>query len=122
MPEHDPNKPHHWPRVNGHTWANLGRIVISFLCGALIAAFVFGGKTQQFTDLLNWKLDTDVRLKVVEKQSNNNEYDIKTETRDYAAMDVRIKKNEELTAKIDTIVYKVDNLTKAVEELKNQKR
>jgi len=108
---------YHKPRFNG-TFVALGRYVITFLCGALLSAFVFGGKSQQFTDLLVWKGETITQLKTLETKVANNEYEIKSEVKDATAYETRLKKAEEQTGKIDTMTFKIDNLITAVNELK----
>lgn len=119
MPD-DPSKPQH--RYNGHVWAATGRYLVSFLCGVVLTSFVFGGKTQQFADLLVWKTRIDVKIEDQDKRISNNSYDIKSEIKDVVAYDTRLKKAEEQTAKIDTLIFKVEGLAKSVEELKYQKR
>ena len=107
---------------NGTFIATAGRYIVSFLCGALVSAYVVGGKTQQLTDLIFWRGETEARMKIVEKSVGDNSYEIKSEAKDAAAYDARLKKVEEQTAKIDTMIYKIDGLVKSVEELKAQKR
>ena len=110
----------HWH--NGLSIAGIGKQIISFLLGALVAAFVFGGKTQQFTDLLVWKGEVDKTIKVIEKQGADNEYNIRTDVRDLAMLDSRLKVAEEGTKKIDAITGKLENIQKSIDELKAQRR
>jgi len=120
MPD-DPNRP--YQRLsNGHLWAAVGRYIVSFLCGVVVASFVFGGKTQQFSDLLLWRAKVEVKLEDQDKRISDNSYSIKSEIKDVVAYDTRLRKTEEQMGKIDTLVFKVEELTKSVENLKNQKR
>lgn len=121
MPDYDPNKPHH-RLSNGHVWAATGRYLVTFLSGVILTSFVFGGKSQQFADLLIWKTEVRTKLEDQDKRISNNAFDIKSEIKDVVAYDTRLKKTEEQTAKIDTLIFKVEGLTKSVEDLRSQKR
>ena len=118
------NHPVSWSKhVNGHFIATTGRYIVSFLCGALLSAYTIGGKAQDLSNLLKWQGQVQVTLDRMDNDGTRaSKWRIDQEIKDEAAMDVRIKLNEEAAKKIDTMISKIEELKIAVAELKSQKK
>lgn len=117
-----PVHPQHRPHLNnGSLVVAIGKQVISFLLGVVVAAYLFGGKTQQFTDMLSWKDKVDLRLERMDNEGTHASKNTLLENaKEFGRDEARIDKIEEESRKIDTLIWKVEGLTKTVEDLKAQ--
>lgn len=66
---------------NGGKWEPWLRLLLSFACGALSFAFLFGGKSRDLSDLLAWKDKTDksineigIEFKRMDKDGTNRSH------------------------------------------------
>src|SRR5216117_1831023 len=109
MDNHPPQKQnHHWshggPPVlkNGHyLLSTLGRYLISFLLGGLSAAFLFGSKSQNLSDLLIWKGKVEATLERMDRDGTNaSRWNLTEERSTIASNKVLI---EELQKKVEPI-------------------
>lgn len=68
-------------RKNGGKWEPWLRLLLSFACGALSFAFLFGGKSRDLSDLLAWKDKADktidgiwIEFKRMDKDGTNRSH------------------------------------------------
>ena len=108
---------------NGGWISSIGKQIVSFLLGALIAAFVFGGKTQQFNDLLVWKGQVDTTIATMNHEGTwGSQNALRADAKELGRTDERLKKVEESVGKVDTMLIKIEDLKASVTELKTQQK
>lgn len=120
-PQEHERQPHpHWKPLNGQFVATLGKYIISFLCGALVAAYTVGFKSSKLDDLLTWKGEATVQIKKMDDEGTRASRNaLQNEAKELARYEERIKKIEDAVEKIGTMSYKIDELAA---EVRSQKK
>jgi hypothetical protein len=115
--QHDRGGQKNWHAPNSKFSSSVAKSIISFLLGALTAAFIWGGKTQQLTDLLVWKGETEATLKRMDEQGTyKSQWNISTERTDIVNNTNRIVEVEKQVKKIDLIEATVARIEKKLDE------
>ena len=119
--EPEAGKHQHWSYgtpvlKNGHyLLSTFGRYAISFVLGALTAAFVVGGKSRDLSDLLIWKGEVNATLQRMDAYGTNaSKWMLAEET---AKIQANTSKIEDLYKKVEpigTMQSKIEDLRRDV--------
>lgn len=119
------------PKQN-HRWEPWARAVLSFICGVLSAAFLFGGKSRSLDELLVWKGEvkkqfeniTDEFKRMDRDGTNRSHWVDDNQSGQIAANQSRLseleKKAEQRSEQINVMQVKIEKLERELETAKNR--
>src|SRR5436190_2083948 len=102
---------------NGYMLSTFGRYIISFLLGALSAAYVVGGKSQNISDLLTFKGKTEATLERLDTFGTNaSKMNIAEVNNRVNANTVAIGELQKKLEPLGTMQSKIERLDSAISE------
>lgn len=95
------NEPH--PRT---AWVEIGKQVLSFIVGVIVAAFILGRNSQRINDVVQWKTQI---APVIERMDSRGSLSFEHWQRGYDKQELRTEEHfKKLDAEIDELQKKID--------------
>lgn len=83
------------PNETQNKWMGIGRYLLSFLAGVIVAAFIIGSRTQKMADLLTWKEAITPKIERMDSVGSLSfDHFHKQYEKDQARIDERLKELE----------------------------
>ncbi len=110
---------------NKELWVGLGKQLITFVAGVIVASFILGKNSQKINEMIlwkqevtqRWKSDVAPRIERMDRQGSISFENFQTQyEKEQAKQYVRLQKLEDQVAHLETMKLQIDRLERRMDK------